>query len=51
SNSPYNLLLIRTAMLKMGIVVSMIHAAIKFHTPCGIGTVLSTYEPNKVEEG
>ncbi|GKB45872.1 hypothetical protein Tco_0896625, partial [Tanacetum coccineum] len=29
----------------------MIHAVIKFHTPCGIGTVFSTYETNKVEEG
>ncbi|GJR54810.1 reverse transcriptase domain-containing protein, partial [Tanacetum coccineum] len=51
SNSLYNLLLGRTTMQKMGIVVSTIHAAIKFHTPCGIGTVFSTYEPNKVEEG
>ncbi|GJW37099.1 hypothetical protein Tco_0060019 [Tanacetum coccineum] len=51
SNSPYNLLLRRTAMQKMGIVVSTIHATIKFHTPCGIDTVFSTYEPNKVEEG
>ncbi|GKC89719.1 hypothetical protein Tco_1150368 [Tanacetum coccineum] len=33
SKSPYNLLLRRTAMQKMGIVVSTIHAAIKFHTP------------------
>ncbi|GKA15701.1 hypothetical protein Tco_0695448 [Tanacetum coccineum] len=48
SNSPYNLLLIRTAMLKMGIVVSMIHAAIKFHTPCGIGT---TYDDMKGYQG
>ncbi|GJV16595.1 hypothetical protein Tco_1361918 [Tanacetum coccineum] len=23
----------------------------KFHSPCGIGTVFSMYEPNKVEEG
>ncbi|GJX89000.1 reverse transcriptase domain-containing protein [Tanacetum coccineum] len=41
----------RTAMQKMGIVVSTIHPAIKFHTPCGIGTVPSTYESNNVEEG
>ncbi|GJZ02351.1 hypothetical protein Tco_0520312 [Tanacetum coccineum] len=51
SNSPYNLLLRRTTMQKMGIVVSTIHAALKFHTPCVIATVFSTYEPNKVEEG
>ncbi|GJT80562.1 reverse transcriptase domain-containing protein [Tanacetum coccineum] len=35
----------------MGIVVSMIHAAIKFYTPCGIGIVFSTYDPNKVDKG
>ncbi|GJT45195.1 hypothetical protein Tco_0953910 [Tanacetum coccineum] len=35
----------------MGIVVSTIHAIIEFHTPCGIGSIFSTYEPNKVEEG
>ncbi|GKB20932.1 hypothetical protein Tco_0854855 [Tanacetum coccineum] len=51
SNSLYNLLIRRTTMQKMGIVVSIIHAAIKFRTPCGIGTVFSTYEPNKVKEG
>ncbi|GJZ47999.1 reverse transcriptase domain-containing protein [Tanacetum coccineum] len=34
----------------MGIVVSTIHGAIKFHTPRGIGTVFSTYEPDKVGE-
>ncbi|GJW25231.1 hypothetical protein Tco_0039042 [Tanacetum coccineum] len=50
SNSPYNLLLRRTTMQKIRIVLSTIHAAIKFHTPCGIGNVFSTYEPNKVEE-
>nr|GEX12010.1 reverse transcriptase domain-containing protein [Tanacetum cinerariifolium] len=32
SNSPYNMLLGRTAMQKMGMVVSMIHEAVKFHT-------------------
>ncbi|GKA51647.1 hypothetical protein Tco_0744843 [Tanacetum coccineum] len=51
SNSPYNLLLKRTTMQKIGIIASTIHASIKFHTPSGIGTVFSTYEPNKVEEG
>ncbi|GJW05926.1 hypothetical protein Tco_1568349 [Tanacetum coccineum] len=39
------------AMQKMRIVVSTVHAAIKFHTLCGIGIVFSTYEPNKVEKG
>ncbi|GJU17059.1 reverse transcriptase domain-containing protein [Tanacetum coccineum] len=32
SDSPHNMLLGRTAMQKMGIVVSTIHGAIKFHT-------------------
>ncbi|GJY19491.1 hypothetical protein Tco_0390982 [Tanacetum coccineum] len=41
SDSPHNLLLGRTAMQQMGIVVSTIHGAIKFHTPKGIGTLLS----------
>nr|GEU31203.1 reverse transcriptase domain-containing protein [Tanacetum cinerariifolium] len=36
---------------KIGNVVSTLYAAIKFHTPCGIGTVFSTYEANKVEGG
>nr|GEU73865.1 reverse transcriptase domain-containing protein [Tanacetum cinerariifolium] len=44
SNAPHNLLLRRTAMQRMGIIVSTIHGAIKFYTPRGIGTVLSTYE-------
>ncbi|GJR90762.1 reverse transcriptase domain-containing protein [Tanacetum coccineum] len=38
-------------MQKIGIVVSKIYRAIQFHTPRGIDTVFSTYEPNKVEEG
>ncbi|GJX98864.1 reverse transcriptase domain-containing protein [Tanacetum coccineum] len=33
SDSPHNLLLGRTAMQQMGIVVSTVHGAIKFHTP------------------
>nr|GEX14361.1 reverse transcriptase domain-containing protein [Tanacetum cinerariifolium] len=36
---------------KMGIVVSIIHTAFKFHTPCEIGTVFLTYGPKKEEEG
>ncbi|GKA16280.1 reverse transcriptase domain-containing protein [Tanacetum coccineum] len=51
SDSPYNMLLGRTEMLKMGIVVSTIHGAIKFHTTKRIGTVFSTHESNKVKEG
>ncbi|GJS12512.1 reverse transcriptase domain-containing protein [Tanacetum coccineum] len=51
SNSPHNLILERTAMQKMGIVVSTIHKAIKFHTSKGVGTVLSTYKPDKTGEG
>nr|GEU84146.1 hypothetical protein [Tanacetum cinerariifolium] len=35
----------------MGIIVSTIHAAMKFHTSCGIGIVFSTCEPNKVKKG
>ncbi|GKA78902.1 hypothetical protein Tco_0785439 [Tanacetum coccineum] len=38
----------RTVMQKMGIVVSMIHGAIKFHTKKGIGTILSADE---IDEG
>ncbi|GKD20398.1 hypothetical protein Tco_1222101, partial [Tanacetum coccineum] len=51
SNLPYNMLLGRTAMQKMGVVVSIIHGAIKFHTTEGIGTVFSTYKSDKVKEG
>ncbi|GJS97431.1 reverse transcriptase domain-containing protein [Tanacetum coccineum] len=40
SNSPHNMLLGRTAMQKIGIVVSTIHGAIKFHTKKGVGIVL-----------
>ncbi|GKA07786.1 reverse transcriptase domain-containing protein [Tanacetum coccineum] len=45
SNSPHNLLLGRTAMQRIGIVVSIIYGAIKFHTPKGIGTMPLTYKP------
>ncbi|GJX34378.1 reverse transcriptase domain-containing protein [Tanacetum coccineum] len=54
SNSPYNMLLGRTTMQKMGMVVSTIHKAVKFHTTQGIGTVFSTHifavPPTKIEE-
>ncbi|GJS96417.1 hypothetical protein Tco_0803385 [Tanacetum coccineum] len=51
SDSPYNMLLGRTTMQRMGIVVSTIHGAIKFHTAEGICIVFSTYESDKVKEG
>ncbi|GJT33611.1 hypothetical protein Tco_0924030 [Tanacetum coccineum] len=51
SDSLHNLLLRRNAMQRMGIVVSIIHRAIKFYTPRGVGNVFSTYEPDKIEEG
>ncbi|GKE39166.1 reverse transcriptase domain-containing protein [Tanacetum coccineum] len=51
SDSPYNMLLGRTTMQKMGIVVSTVHEAIKFHTAKGIKTVFSTYESDKIKEG
>ncbi|GKB22333.1 hypothetical protein Tco_0856256 [Tanacetum coccineum] len=35
----------------MGIVVSTIYGAIKFHTTEGIGTVFLTHESDKVKEG
>ncbi|GJT82504.1 reverse transcriptase domain-containing protein [Tanacetum coccineum] len=41
----------RIAMQKIGIVVSTIQGALKFHTTKGIGTVFSTYESDKVKEG
>nr|GEX33078.1 retrovirus-related Pol polyprotein from transposon TNT 1-94 [Tanacetum cinerariifolium] len=50
SNSPHNLLLGITVKQKMGIILSTIYEAIEFHTPYGIGTILSTYEPNKVND-
>ncbi|GKA79826.1 hypothetical protein Tco_0786422 [Tanacetum coccineum] len=50
SDSPHNLLLGRTAMQQMGIVVSTIHGAIKFHTPRGIGTILLEYKSYRTDE-
>ncbi|GKB28615.1 reverse transcriptase domain-containing protein [Tanacetum coccineum] len=47
SYSLHNLLLGRTAMQKMGIIVSTIFGDIKFHTLRGISTVFSTYKPEK----
>ncbi|GJW46428.1 reverse transcriptase domain-containing protein [Tanacetum coccineum] len=50
SDSPHNLLLGRTAMQQMGIVVSTVHGAIKFHTLRGIGTIFSEYNSHKPKE-
>ncbi|GKB84306.1 reverse transcriptase domain-containing protein [Tanacetum coccineum] len=50
SDSTHNLLLGRTAMQQMGIVVSTVHGAIKFHTPGGIGTIFSEYNSQKSKE-
>ncbi|GKC08124.1 reverse transcriptase domain-containing protein [Tanacetum coccineum] len=47
SDSPHNMLLGRTTMQRMGIVVSTIHGAIKFHTEKGIRTILSTDEASE----
>ncbi|GKC99656.1 reverse transcriptase domain-containing protein, partial [Tanacetum coccineum] len=48
SDSSDNMLLGRTAMQRMGIIVSIIHGAIKFHTKKGIRTVLLV---GKTDEG
>ncbi|GJW65087.1 reverse transcriptase domain-containing protein [Tanacetum coccineum] len=47
SDSSHNMLLGRTAMQRMGILVSTIHGAIKFHTEKGIRTVFLTDEADK----
>nr|GEU83467.1 reverse transcriptase domain-containing protein [Tanacetum cinerariifolium] len=49
SNSPYNMLLGRTTMQKMGMVVSTIHGPIKFYTTKGIETMFSTHESDKID--
>ncbi|GJR50990.1 hypothetical protein Tco_1401511 [Tanacetum coccineum] len=49
-DSPHNLLLGRTAMQQIGIVVSTVLGAIKFHTPRGIGTIFSEYNSQKPKE-
>ena len=50
SKSPYNMIFGRTAMQKMGIVVSTVHATVKFQTANGIGTVFSSYHEEKYQE-
>ncbi|GJW09425.1 hypothetical protein Tco_1575252 [Tanacetum coccineum] len=47
SDSLHNMLLGRTAMQRMGIIVSTIHGAIKFHTEKGIRIVFSTDEADE----
>ncbi|GJZ07722.1 reverse transcriptase domain-containing protein [Tanacetum coccineum] len=47
SDSSHNMMLGRTAMQRMGIVVSIIHRAIKFHTKKGIRIVLSADETDE----
>ncbi|GJV51784.1 reverse transcriptase domain-containing protein [Tanacetum coccineum] len=44
SNSPYNMLLGRTVMQKIGMVVSTIHEAVKFHTTQGIRIICTDAE-------
>ncbi|GJT26658.1 hypothetical protein Tco_0906933 [Tanacetum coccineum] len=53
SDSPHNLLLGRTAMQEIGIVVSTVHGAIKFHTPNGVCTIFSEHNSHSLieEEG
>nr|GEU46558.1 reverse transcriptase domain-containing protein [Tanacetum cinerariifolium] len=46
-DSSHNMMLGRTAMQRMGIVVSTIHDAIKFYTKKGFGTVLSADETDE----
>ncbi|GKB11210.1 hypothetical protein Tco_0845133, partial [Tanacetum coccineum] len=48
---PLEIMIGRTTMQKIGIVVSTIHRAIKFHTAKGIGIVFSIYKSNKIKEG
>lgn len=50
SKSPYNMLIGRTAMQKMGIVVSTVHATVKFQTANGVGTIFSSYNEGKHQE-
>nr|GEW40175.1 hypothetical protein [Tanacetum cinerariifolium] len=47
---PLEITIGRTSMQKIGIVVSTIYVAMKFHTAKGIGTVFSTHESNKIKE-
>ncbi|XP_071739546.1 uncharacterized protein [Rutidosis leptorrhynchoides] len=46
--SQHNILLGRVAMMKMGIITSTVHQLVKFYTSEGIGTLVSTYDREKV---
>ncbi|XP_071687952.1 uncharacterized protein [Rutidosis leptorrhynchoides] len=48
STSQCNILLERIAMMKIGKIVSTVHQLVKFYTPEGIGTLVSTYDREKV---
>ncbi|GJR21252.1 hypothetical protein Tco_0969779 [Tanacetum coccineum] len=50
SDSSHNLLLGRRAMQEMGIVVSIVHGYIKFHTPNGVGTIFSEHNSQRLME-
>nr|GEV21733.1 reverse transcriptase domain-containing protein [Tanacetum cinerariifolium] len=50
SDSPHNILLGRTAMQEIGIVVSTVHGAIKFHMPNGVGTIFSKHNSQRSME-
>nr|GEW56670.1 hypothetical protein [Tanacetum cinerariifolium] len=49
SSSLYKMLLGMTTMQKIGMVVSMIHGAVKFHTTKRIEIVFSTHESDKID--
>ena len=50
SKSPYNMLIGRPAMQKMGIVVSTVHATVKFQTENGVRTIFSSCHEGKHQE-
>nr|GEU37340.1 hypothetical protein [Tanacetum cinerariifolium] len=50
SDSPHNILLGRTAMQEIGIVVSIVHGAIKFHTPNGVGIIFLEHNSQRSRE-
>ena len=50
SKSPYNMLIGRTAMQKMGNVVSTVHATVKFQAMHGVGTIFSSYNKGRAQE-
>ena len=51
SPSPYNILLGRPAMRRLGIIASTIHSLIKHQTPNGVGTIYSEYDRTKHVHG